>query len=361
LQVEHPVTEAITGLDLVEWQLRVASGEPLPLAQDAITMTGHAIEARLNAEDPAKAFLPSVGRIEGVMFPRRTMLRVETGVDAGTDISPYYDSMVAKLIARGPERAVALARLRDALQDTRLFGLKTNLAFLHAVLSRPETEAGTATTALIGAEITTLTESGPDPMAIAIGAWGLLTNKSLQSKRNALTLDGSIAPSQGWTATDAFQLGGQRFLELDVMVDGVLNAVTASWDHKGTTVRAGNAVCDVNPFRKADFTLNSARDAVHVLRNMQHVTVAWPSYDAATADAFAADTMRAPINGRVARLLVAAGDTVEKGQPVAIIEAMKMEHILAAPRAGTIARVAVAEGTQVAQDALVAELEPEEA
>ncbi len=160
LQVEHPVTESITGLDLVEWQLRVASGERLPLGQDAIKMSGHAIEARLCAEDPAKGFMPSTGPIVVFEKPELEGLRIDAGVEAGSVISPFYDSMIAKLIASAPDRAGAIARLAQALEETAVAGPKTNASFLHALTVHPAFAAGRMDTGLIARELETLGPQG---------------------------------------------------------------------------------------------------------------------------------------------------------------------------------------------------------
>src|SRR5690606_7785034 len=156
LQVEHPVTEEITGLDLVEWQLRVASGAPLPLEQDQITISGHAIEARLCAEDAARGFLPAIGRIVAFETPAVDGLRVDAGVEAGSEVSSYYDSMIAKLIGSGPDRATALARLIEALEQTTVAGVKTNAAFLHELLVHPAFRNGEMDTGFIGRDLASL-------------------------------------------------------------------------------------------------------------------------------------------------------------------------------------------------------------
>src|SRR6185436_14135813 len=153
LQVEHPVTESITGLDLVEWQLRVASGEKLPLTQREIKMSGHAIEARLNAEDPAKGFLPSIGKIAAFDAPVFEGLRIDAGVEKGSTIPPFYDSMVGKLIASGSDRNQAIARLARALEETVVAGPKTNASFLHALVTYPAFASAEMDTGLIGREL----------------------------------------------------------------------------------------------------------------------------------------------------------------------------------------------------------------
>jgi 3-methylcrotonyl-CoA carboxylase alpha subunit len=364
LQVEHPVTEAITGLDLVEWQLRVACGEPLPLGQHEIAMSGHAIEARLCAEDPANGFLPSIGPIVRFDPPCAEGIRVDSGVEQGSAISPYYDSMIAKLIAFGPDRPTAIARLAEALRTTLVAGPRTNAAFLHALLAHPAFGGGTMDTGLIGREGAGLTAVTPNPKAIAYGVTEMLwrAHHDLASERAGRSWgDGYSA----WNACDGFQLGAPRRQRITVMADGAAVKAEVEWSAAGPRVRLPGFEGvpytslmhpEEPPYR---YSLQLAGDAnpLYVLHDMRQTELRWPAYELDVADA-AGDgaSVRAPIIGRVAKLFVQAGDAVAKGDRIAVVEAMKMEHVLHAPRDGTVESVAVKEGEQVVQGAVVAVL-----
>ena len=354
LQVEHPVTEAITGLDLVEWQLRVACGEPLPLAQSRIEMSGHAIEARLNAEDPAEGFLPSTGGIVAFDTPAQEGLRVDSGVEQGSIISPFYDSMIAKLIAHGPDRAVAITRLASALEETVVAGPKTNAAFLHALATHAAFRAGEMDTGLIARELSTLAPASFDAKAAAFGVMHLLWHAhddAELARSNALSE--RYSP---WSAQDAFALGGPRRQQLTVLADGAPIKVEVVWGAEGpnVTVRGDHAA---PPWPRRSIRVVGESDPLYVLHDMRQTQLAWPSFDAAAGeDAADGNAVRAPIIGRVAKVFVAQGDTVAKGDRVAVVEAMKMEHVLHAPRAGRIDRLAAKEGDQVTLGALIASL-----
>src|SRR5215831_3613367 len=216
LQVEHPVTEAITGLDLVEWQLRIAAGERLPLTQAHIAMSGHAIEARLNAEDPANGFLPSTGPVVRFRPAEGEGLRIDAGVEEGSAVTPYYDSMIAKLIAHGPDRSKALARLARGLEETIVAGPKTNAAFLHALLAHPAFARGAMDTGLIGRDLAQLAPARFDARAVSLGV-----ARMLMGPANAA---GGDAASP-WSARDGVQLGGPRRQRRTVLVDGVATQV----------------------------------------------------------------------------------------------------------------------------------------
>jgi 3-methylcrotonyl-CoA carboxylase alpha subunit len=344
LQVEHPVTEAITGLDLVEWQLRVAAGGRLPLAQAEIAMSGHSIEARLNAEDPARGFLPSTGRIVAFEPATGEGVRVDSGVETGSVISPFYDSMVAKVIAHAPDRAGAIARLAAALDGTVVAGPKTNGAFLHALLLHPAFRGGEMDTGLIGRDLARLAPSGRDPRAIAAGVERLLLGRVAAG-----------AAASPWDARDAFQLGSERRERRTVLADGASLQVEIAWTPRGPSVTIPGGAEPSPPPR----TLHVAGEgsSVYVLCDGRQTLLAWPTFDAAEAeDAGDGSAIRAPIIGRVAKVFVAEGSTVAKGDRVAVVEAMKMEHVLHAARAGRIAKLAVKEGQQVAQGALIATL-----
>ena len=354
LQVEHPVTEQITGVDLVEWQLRVAAGEPLPLAQDQIQSTGHAIEARLCAEDAARGFLPSIGRIAAFEMPAGEGLRIDAGVETGSSVSPFYDSMIAKLIATGADRAAARVRLTQTLEKVTVAGVKTNAAFLHGLLTHPAFRSGTFDTGFIGRELAGLAPQGHDPQAVTFGAAALIRRRQDETEARRLRI--STERHSPWSARDGFQLGPPRRQSIDVVVEGAKTSVEVCWERSGPKVElpGGNANPPTRPGR---LTAVDDGDRVFVLHNLRHTEVAWPVYDAAAGEEDASTgSLRAPINGRVAEVFVEQGASVEKGQRIMVIEAMKMEHILAAPRAGTIARLSASAGQQVAEGTVLATL-----
>ena len=349
LQVEHPVTEEITGLDLVEWQLRVASGERLPLRQSAITMSGHAIEARLCAEDPAKGFLPSVGRIHEIWLGS-AIERLEIGVRAGDSVSPYYDSMIAKLIAHASSRSIAVAELARALAGTAVIGLPTNALFLRRLLEDEGVRRGEMDTGLIGRHIDELARSGVSEADRCAAVAHFLHLENEPSGPNA----GPVSP---WAATDAFQLGPRRAAAVGLIVDGNARTFRVSPspsrpDWPGVSTEDGIGDGGARPLRRS---LHGG--VLYAMFDGEAVTVRRPIYDAsAIDDGHAGDYVRAPINGKVARVFVTEGQAISKGDRIAVVEAMKMEHVLHAARDGTIAKVAASEGAQVNQGALIASL-----
>ncbi|MBX9589072.1 MAG: acetyl-CoA carboxylase biotin carboxylase subunit [Hyphomonadaceae bacterium] len=397
LQVEHPVTEAITGLDLVEWQLRIASGERLPLSQGEISMSGHAIEARLCAEDPAKGFLPSTGPIVAFEMPVLEGLRVDAGVEQGSVIPPYYDSMIAKLIGSAPDRAMAIARLGLALEQTQVAGPRTNAAFLHALLEHPDFARGRMHTGLIGRELAGLTAHAPNPEVIAFGVLHMLW----RAQDDAAVLRGRRGGWEGlspWNACDGFQLGGSRSQEVTVLADGTPTRVQVAWGPAGPRpVAAGGKGPPYEPIvrptgesgplqmlNRMDGALSAMQlvgeidprqvspggpvhrsvmrvvgngNPLYVLHDMRQTELRWPEFDAGAADEGAnGGSIRAPIIGRVAKVFVRKGATVAKGDRIAVVEAMKMEHVLHAPRDGVIDKLVVKEGEQVVLGALIATL-----
>jgi 3-methylcrotonyl-CoA carboxylase alpha subunit len=354
LQVEHPVTESITGLDLVEWQLRIAAGERLPLTQAHIAMSGHAIEARLNAEDPANDFLPSTGPIVRLRLAEGEGLRNDVGVEEGSVVSPFYDSMIAKLIASGPDRAAAIARLACGLEHTLVAGPKTNAAFLHALVTHKAFGRGEIDTGLIGRELARLAPSGFDARAIGIGVAHMLRGDA-NARPNAHGLPGdAVSP---WSAQDAFQLGGPRRQARTVLVDGVATKVEVAWTADGPAVTVLGDPLRAPAGPPPMVTTVGDSHPVYVLSNMRQVVLDWPRYALGAGDqAGDGSAVHAPIIGRLAKVFVRQGDTVAKGDRVAVVEAMKMEHVLHAPRAGRIEKLAAREGDQVIEGALIAVL-----
>lgn len=365
LQVEHPVTEEITGLDLVEWQFRIAAGEELPHEQDDIAFGGHAIEVRLCAEDPARDFAPSLGVIHAFDLLEDEGLRVESGVGPGSRISPYYDSLIAKVIRVGVDRDEAIAELAADLEDAEVLGLKTNLAFLHALLSDEDVIGGEFSTGLIGERLDEYVQRHPDHRAIVAGVRALLIDE-LEAAASNNQLD-------PWSIADGFQLGGMRQVERKVQVDDAVHSVALIWRNTHLEISVdGSEPSPVSMVNDNDeiFDLDGALSPLtavengqaHVLCDMQHITVSWPTYDISAADdADAADAVRAPINGRVAKIFVEEEAHVAEGDSIAVVEAMKMEHVLVSPRSGTVGEIRVAVDAQVNQGAVIASLLAEEA
>ena len=351
LQVEHPVTEEITGLDLVEWQLRVASGEKLPLTQDKITMSGHAIEVRLCAEDPAKGFLPSVGPIYHFLAPQLPGLRVETGIASGSEVSPFYDSMVVKLITACPSRDQARSEMIDALFKTVLAGPITNQSFLASLLSDGRVAGGAMDTGLIGRDLDRFAARSTKSHAIAMGIATFLDH--LADDADALTTSAQADLLSPWRVRDGFQLGPARVEARKVLIDGIPATYDVTWGPSGAKAAGDHPI---EPLRSYSEHRPSSGRLLVVADGVQ-IDIAHPVYDAsAVDDGNAGSAIRAPINGKVARVFVAEGATVAKGDRIAVVEAMKMEHVLHAARDGTIAKVAVQEGAQVNQGALIASL-----
>jgi 3-methylcrotonyl-CoA carboxylase alpha subunit len=348
LQVEHPVTEAITGLDLVEWQFRIADGERLPLTQDRVPLQGHAVEARIYAEDPARGFLPSTGTLLALRFPDG--VRVDTGVEQGSAISPYYDPMIAKMIAHAPTRDAALDKLAVALERTVAAGPHTNLGLLAALCRADQFRAGVFDTGFIDKNLGALGGGSGDRAAAAFGAKELLARETARITQNlALEPD---APASPWDAADGFQLSGARTTALPLLIDGEPAEARVAYGAGGLTVAV-----DGEP-AALDATAIEAPDAIYVLRQGRQTVVRRADLGSGDLDHGGGDgQIKAPMHGKVLALLVGDGERVEKGQRLAIIEAMKMEHALTASHAGRVAGIAVASGAQVAEGARLMTIE----
>ena len=367
LQVEHPVTEAITGLDLVELQFRVAAGEPLPFAQDDLRVDGHAVEARLYAEDPERGFLPSTGRLRALRFGGGEGVRVDTGVREGDVVTPHYDPMIAKVIAHGATRDEALDRLAGAIERTVVAGPKTNAAFLVALCGAAEFRSGLFDTGFIEAALERLTAPDVARNGEAIAA-GVLAVTDVEgggrATDGALPAHGAAWPADPWNRADAFQLTGERRLFARVLVDGEPTEATIIWRGGGPFVELPDGAYGGRPdIRPPDqdghrpFGANGglmipAERGVYVLSGGRQLLVE-------LADPFAVDletldggsAVTAPMHGKLVAVDVAPGDRVTRGQRLAIVEAIKMEHALLAPRDGTIAEVLAEAGAQVAEAA----------
>lgn len=351
LQVEHPVTEAITGVDLVEWQLRVAAGEGLPARQEDLTITGHAFEARLYAEDVPAGFLPATGRLEHLGFPSDA--RADSGVRTGDVISPWYDPMIAKLVTHGATRAIALRQMEAALAATEVAGTVTNLAFLGALARHPEFREGGVDTGLIGRDGDAMV-TVPEP-----AAWEWAAAAAL-----AIGLAELRDPLAGFT------LAGRLWQDLSLTCDGQEQALRIAVTGPGRAVVAWGDVEQVVTAEATGLHIASAPAAVRGLRSDAGVTLfgAQPRLFGLT-DPLArrsqagpeADIVTAPMPGLVKAVFVAAGEQVESGARLAVLEAMKMEHTLCAARAGRIAEVLAAPGAQVEAGAALVRLEEAEA
>ena len=353
LQVEHPVTEAVTGLDLVEWQFRIAAGERLPLTQDQVPLNGHAVEARLYAEDPERGFLPSTGKLIALQFPQGEGLRIDTGVAAGDDVTSFYDPMIAKLIAHGKTRDQALDCLAAALDKTVVAGPRSNAGFLAALCRADAFRKGNFDTGFIDANLANLgaTPQGLDRAAAALGAQQLLTRES--ARIAALHEREPDEPASPWDTADGFQLAGSRRLALPILADGENLVADVAHAASGPAVSIGG----IAP--ASDALAIAAGDAVYVLRKGRQTKVALRDLGLDEAgDGATGGLVRAPMHGKVLGILVAQGDSVRRGQHLAIIEAMKMEHTLVAPMDGTVAEIAAGEGAQVAEGAKVMVIAP---
>ena len=349
LQVEHPVTEAVTGIDLVEWQLRVAAGDPLPLAQDELTLNGHAFEARLYAEDVPAGFLPATGKLDHLAFPAQ--IRADSGVRTGDVISPFYDPMIAKLITHGPTRDIALARMTLALEETEVAGSVTNLAFLTRLTRHRGFAAGAVDTGLIERDLAALTAAEAIPGAVlalaAIGAAGL-------DKAHGWQTGFSI-----WSpmAQDVAFLADEKRIEarITTLAAGVFEVV----------VQEDNFACEM----QNGWRVNGVKTGARIFRHGAGLSIfAKMNYSFELIDPLARESAAgaggnvivAPMPGLVKSVFVVAGDRVEKGARLAVLEAMKMEHQLAAARDGVVAEVLVIEGAQVENGVALVRLENEE-
>ncbi|MDX2558993.1 biotin carboxylase N-terminal domain-containing protein [Streptomyces sp. TX20-6-3] len=348
LQVEHPVTELITGIDLVEWQLRVASGEPLPFAQEDITLTGWAIEARICAEDPSRGFLPSGGTVLALNEPAGDGVRTDSGLSEGTEVSSLYDPMLSKVIVHAEDRPTALRRLRAALADTVTLGVPTNAGFLRRLLAHPDVVAGALDTGLVERDAESLVPEGvPDEVYAAAAAVRLA--------------ELAPAPGGGWTdpfsVPSGWRLGGSPApLPFPVRAAGLEPVLAEAPAGARVTETSVAVTVDgvVHRFHRAGDWLGRDGDSWHV---MDHDPVAAALSGARHGGA---DTLAAPMPGTVTVVKVAVGDEVEAGQSLLVVEAMKMEHVISAPHAGTVTELDVTPGSTVAMDQILAVVTPRE-
>ncbi len=367
LQVEHPVTEFVTGLDLVELQLRVAAGEPLPLAQEDVHIRGHAIEARLYAEDPFHGYLPSTGRIERFELPAGEAVRVDSGFSAGANVSPYYDAMLAKVIACGADREQARQRLLAALDAAAVQGVQTNLPLLRAVVASPAFAAGAVTTDFLEPfwehEQAAATEGFPQDLLL--GA-------------TALALAGMVgAEADPWRTLGPWRVSAAprtlRFRHGNAV--GSVTAVPAGEANVWRLQTDGTETsCRIEPVGANELLAFRGHELLHVrllerdggtLRlqvgeaQVEVAMLATPAPDVAAGGSGGASSGRltAPMPGVIVRLAVSEGQRVQAHQTLAVLEAMKMEHAIQAPADGVVTKVHVAEDSRVAGGALLIELE----
>jgi len=371
LQVEHPVTEAITGLDLVELQLRMAAGEPLGIAQADVVFSGHAIEARVYAEDPMAGFLPSGGRVQVLREPAGPGVRVDSALLSGLRVSSDYDPMLAKVIAWAPDRDAAIALLSRSLDEMAVLGVTTNLEFLQLLLALPQVASARMDTELIGRELASLPFARPDDSVFATAALLLFAERW------------ATAGDSLWTRPSGWRLGDPAPLRYRLAVDGrgdghgdghpAVHEVTVSGTHTAAVVSVDGA----DPVPASVIALDDETAFVSVAGVGRSVVrwasaglvefavggVSWrvrevPPERRLSADAVAVPTISSPMPGSVVQVLVASGDRVAADQPLLIVEAMKMEHVLTAPGAG-IARIDAAIGDHVERGQLLAAIEAE--
>jgi 3-methylcrotonyl-CoA carboxylase alpha subunit len=352
LQVEHPVTEMVTGLDLVEWQLRVAAGETLPVDRLDLALRGHAVEARLYAEDPERGFLPQTGTLHQLRLPPADIARVDTGVRQGDTVTPFYDALIAKIIVWGEDRPAALKRLRRALAETAVLGVVTNLGLLTRIAAHPEFAAAAIDTGFIERYRDVLLPGhrrAPAP-ALSAAAVARLLGRALAANGAAVN---SADPNSPWAHIEGWRLSGKGHHEL-VFRDGTEERTVIATPRAGEwLLRVGEETISAFGERRPDGSLTVALDGIRGRATvLEHgaetgVFLAGENWRLAEIDPLAAregddpgaGRLTAPMPGRVTQLLVETGDTVRRGEPLMIIEAMKMEHTVAAPVDGTVEAV----------------------
>jgi len=365
LQVEHPVTEMITGVDLVEWQLRVAAGDPLPLAQAAIRIQGHAIEARIYAEDPERGFLPSVGRLAHLRSPApSTQVRLDTGVRAGDEISQYYDPMIAKLIVHGADRTQALRRLRQALREYQVVGVATNIAFLQRIISHEAFANAHLDTGLIARHHEALFPPSPPPSPEFLAMAAIAEYAAM---RDAVAA-GAIAsgdPYSPWRDVDTWWLNTEEhFIALNYVAEDTSYPVRLRLRNAAIAVDVGQRqfTASIESLEHAlAVTLDGDRFTTNVVAHgeeryvfcngtMQRLKLVDPLAHAGEHMEHGGH-LAAPMSGTIVSVMVEPGDAVARGTPLMILEAMKMEHIITAASDGVVSAVHYRAGDKVREGA----------
>jgi 3-methylcrotonyl-CoA carboxylase alpha subunit len=361
LQVEHPVTEMITGLDLVDWQLTVASGGKLPLSQKELRINGHAIEARIYAEDPTRDFLPATGKLRHLQFPAENAhVRVDTGVRAGDAISIHYDPMIAKLIVWDHDRPAALRRLRQALAGTEVAGLTTNISFLATVAAHPAYENGEIDTGFIGRHRADLIQEHrpASDRVLALATLALLLGRQRDAAQDAKSSGDPYSP---WHLASGWRLNDDAHHVLRMRDGSAEVSVTAHFRRGGFTLDLpGGALAvrgDLGEDGRIAADLGGARVEATVLRHGDEMTVLLGGHShrlvvhnpiaEAGETAVGGGKLTAPMPGKIVAVKVAQGAKVKRGTPLLVLEAMKMEHTITAPADGTVESLRFAAGDQV--------------
>ena len=361
LQVEHPVTEMIIGVDLVEWQLQVAAGEPLPLSQDAIAASGHALEVRLYAENPARNFMPQTGQLNHLRFPADTShVRVDTGVREGDEVSMYYDPMIAKIVTWDQDRDGALRRMRGALAETQVVGLNTNLEFLAAVAAHPAFIDASLETSFIETHLSTLVLDAP-PVSNDILALAVLAALRRDARERMKAATASNDPHSPWQLNDAWRLHGVGDIELrfqDGENDIVLRARPTAAGYQvaigetkclvdGILDETGTMRAEVNGVRISATVLGDGTDIIILAHGRKYRLTRHDAIEEASAAQTLGGKLSAPMPGKVVLVHVEDGEKVKAGQSLMVLEAMKMEHVILAPADGVVANIRFAAGDQV--------------
>jgi 3-methylcrotonyl-CoA carboxylase alpha subunit len=357
LQVEHPVTEAITGLDLVAWQIRVACGEPLPITQQQVPLNGHAIEVRLYAEDPGNDFLPATGTLQLYRESAAGLgRRVDSGVAEGDTVSPFYDPMLGKLIAWGEDREQARLRLLSMLDEFAIGGLKTNIGFLRRIVAHPAFAAAELDTGFIPRYQEQLL---PAPAALPHTFWEAAAQAYIQSHPARVRSDDAHSP---WSATAGFRAGLPAQTSLHLSCGGQEQALTLSQSAVPTMRLVGEQLqVDDNGLRRQHLAIRRGGSLyLHWNGELQTVTLLDPIAEADASHAHHGG-LTAPMNGSIVRVLVEAGQQVEAGTQLVVLEAMKMEHSIRAPHAGMVKALYCQEGEMVSEGSALVELEAAEA
>ncbi|MCX5179226.1 biotin carboxylase N-terminal domain-containing protein [Streptomyces virginiae] len=393
LQVEHPVTELITGLDLVEQQLRVAAGAPLGFDQSEVTLTGHAIEARVCAEDPARGFLPSGGTVLALSEPSGGAVRTDSGLTAGVPVGSTYDPMLSKVIVHGPDRPTALRMLRAALADTVILGVQTNAGFLRRLLAHPDVVSGDLDTGLVERDLPSLLPEGvPDEVYVAAALLEIphpapSRNRGSAPDPGPRTPDGlkgwldpfdvpngwRLGGTPAWTVHH-FRLPGQDPVTIETRLSGASSASPAL-EARGPGQSPGAPARGRIVSRTPDTVTIELDGVTHRFSHAASPEGTWlgrdadswhvQTYDPVVANLSGAghggaDTLAAPMPGTVTVVKVAVGDKVAAGQSLLVVEAMKMEHVISAPHAGTVTELDVTPGSTVAMDQILAVVTPDE-